>query len=84
MYFFHHLETELLFEDDGYVAFSDHRPASRHHFLIIPKKHMPGIRHLKEEDIPVIKDLENIGTKVGPKQSLTLAKLVYAFGFSLG
>jgi diadenosine tetraphosphate (Ap4A) HIT family hydrolase len=46
------------------VAFSDYRPASKHHFLIIPKQHMEGIRHLKEDDIPVIRELETIGKKV--------------------
>ena len=54
----------MLYEDEGYVAFSDYRPASKNHFLIIPKQHMEGIRHLKEVDIPVIRELENIGKKV--------------------
>jgi diadenosine tetraphosphate (Ap4A) HIT family hydrolase len=57
-------DTELVYEDEGYVVFRDFRPASEHHLLVIPRRHVRGIRHLKEEDIPVIRELENIGKKV--------------------
>jgi diadenosine tetraphosphate (Ap4A) HIT family hydrolase len=56
-------ETELLYTEENYVAFRDHRPAAKFHFLIIPKQHHPGIKHLKKEDIPIIRDLERISHK---------------------
>ena len=27
-------------QDDSFVAFKDRKPASRHHFLVIPKRHI--------------------------------------------
>lgn len=27
-------------QDDSFVAFEDRKPASRHHFLVIPKRHI--------------------------------------------
>lgn len=57
--------TELIYTDEDYVAFRDHRPAASNHFLIIPKNHYPGIKHLKREDIPIVRDLERLSHKVG-------------------
>ncbi|KAF8720622.1 hypothetical protein AX14_010862, partial [Amanita brunnescens Koide BX004] len=31
---------EILWENDKYVAFKDHKPACRYHFLVVPKKHI--------------------------------------------
>ncbi|RJP29369.1 MAG: histidine triad nucleotide-binding protein [Candidatus Omnitrophota bacterium] len=42
--------TPLEYEDDHVVAFKDINPQAPVHFLVIPKKHIPKIGDLTEED----------------------------------
>ena len=39
----------LIFEDDELAAFKDINPAGPGHVLVVPKKHIPGIREVKED-----------------------------------
>lgn len=34
------MADETGIQDDSFVAFADRKPASRHHFLVIPKRHI--------------------------------------------
>lgn len=47
--------TEILFEDENFVAFNDIKPASKFHFLIIPKKHIINTKALTTADKPMRK-----------------------------
>jgi len=47
--------TEILFENDEFVAFRDIKPASTFHFLIIPKKHIMNTNSLTVDDKPMRK-----------------------------
>ena len=57
-------ETELVFSNDDYAAFKDHKPASDHHYLIVPKRHFGKVSSLNIESIPMITKLEEIGQEV--------------------
>lgn len=48
-------DTEILFENDDFVAFRDIKPASTFHFLIIPKKHIINTNSLTVDDKPMCK-----------------------------
>ncbi|XP_051163712.1 adenosine 5'-monophosphoramidase HINT3-like [Leptopilina boulardi] len=41
---------ESVFEDDDLICIKDIKPASTHHYLIIPKRHIPTPKDLKKED----------------------------------
>lgn len=56
--------TELLYEDETFAAFRDHRPAGEHHYLIIPKRHIRAFNNLEYEDTPMIKDMAEVAKKV--------------------
>ncbi|GIY45400.1 histidine triad nucleotide-binding protein 3 [Caerostris extrusa] len=45
--------TEIIFEDEEYLAFRDIKPATSHHYLIIPKSHMTNTSSLLPSDIPI-------------------------------
>lgn len=47
------ISTEILFEDENFVAFRDIKPASRFHFLVIPKKHIINTKALSATDKPM-------------------------------
>ncbi|KAG8225271.1 hypothetical protein J437_LFUL006504, partial [Ladona fulva] len=46
-------ETKLLYEDDDFIVFSDIKPASKYHYLIVPKKHIPDAKSLTKDQIHI-------------------------------
>jgi histidine triad (HIT) family protein len=44
------IETEILFEDDDIIAFSDINPIAPVHVLFIPKKHIESVSDISKED----------------------------------
>ena len=53
-----------MFSDDSYVMFRDHRPAGDHHYLVIPRRHVTGVKSLTADDIPVVREMEGIAKRV--------------------
>ena len=48
------IPSEIVYESDEIVAFKDIKPVAPHHILIIPKKHIPTLDDLPDEDAPLI------------------------------
>lgn len=44
------LPSEIVYEDETFVAFKDIQPKARFHLLIVPKKHILSVDHLTAED----------------------------------
>ena len=44
------IPAKIVFEDERVVAFEDIEPQAPVHILIIPKKHIPTVLDLDEED----------------------------------
>jgi len=44
------IPSDIVFEDDELLAFKDINPQAPHHILIIPKKDIPTINDVHEED----------------------------------
>ncbi|XP_074590872.1 bifunctional adenosine 5'-phosphosulfate phosphorylase/adenylylsulfatase HINT4-like isoform X1 [Curcuma longa] len=55
--------TDLLFSDEMVVAFRDIRPAAFRHYLVIPVKHIPTVKHLyrSAEDHQLVNHMLNVG-----------------------
>lgn len=49
-------KTVIAFLNENIVIFEDIRPASEHHYLAVPKKHMHNVRSLNVDD----KDLSEL------------------------
>lgn len=45
------ISSQVVFEDDEVIAFYDIKPIAPVHVLIIPKKHIPTINDIAEEDV---------------------------------
>ena len=48
------LDANVIYEDDGVLAFEDIAPQAPVHVLIIPKTHIAGVNDLAESDVDVI------------------------------
>ena len=63
--------TKVL-ETDTVLAFRDVNPVAPEHILIIPKKHIPTMNDVAEEDLPLIGDMiraaQQIAEMVGIKE----------------
>ena len=57
-------DTELLYSDDHYVCFRDIHPDAPHHYQLVPKAHLPNVKFLTAEHIPVIEKMAEIGREI--------------------
>ncbi|SMB92935.1 histidine triad (HIT) family protein [Thermanaeromonas toyohensis ToBE] len=64
------LPSEIVYQDDRVVAFKDIRPVAPIHILIIPRKHIPDLTAITEEDAELIGYLHLVAVKVAQEQGL--------------
>lgn len=61
--------TELLYEDGIFAVFRDIKPATQHHYLVIPKEHITNAKQLNgEQHLNLITQMHTIGLNVLEKQ----------------
>lgn len=48
------MSSEMIYEDDGLVAFHDINPQAPSHILIVPKKHIPRLSLMEDDDAPLL------------------------------
>ena len=65
------IPTKIVFEDDKALAFEDINPEAPTHVLIIPKKHIPTLLDIAEEDQELIGYLHMVANKIAADRSLT-------------
>ena len=57
-------EANVVFENSEFVCFTDHKPASTHHYLVVPRQHLRDPKSLTSEHIPVVEKMVGIGKEV--------------------
>lgn len=66
------LSADIVFENDRIIVFKDINPKSPVHLLIVPKKHIPSVNDIKQDDLQIIGELffiaKDIATKIGLKE----------------
>jgi histidine triad (HIT) family protein len=70
------LPARKVYEDDRAVAFWDARPASPIHILIVPRKHIPTLNDVREED-QIVDHLSRVAKKIA--KDLGVAESGYRF-----
>ena len=76
------IPSDIVYEDNEIIAFKDIRPQAPVHILIIPKKHIPYIANIEEEDIPLIGKLIFTAKKIA--RSLGIDESGYRLVFNNG
>lgn len=64
------LPGEFVYEDDQVVAIRDIRPAAPVHILVIPRKPIPSLAHLTEEDQELAGRLLLVARKVAEQEGI--------------
>jgi histidine triad (HIT) family protein len=62
--------SEILYQDEEVIAFQDIHPVAPTHLLIIPKKHIPSLAHLSEENLPLIGHMVNTANQLARREGI--------------
>ena len=80
------ISSEIVYEDSDIIAFNDINPKAKHHLLIIPKKHIPKISDLNEneQDEILVGKMFLIARDIAKERELDGYNLCFNVGESAG
>jgi len=61
------IPSNILYQDDQVVVFPDINPAAPTHLLIVTKKHIPSLAHLKDEETPLVGHMVKVANGLARK-----------------
>ena len=62
--------SDILYQDEGVIAFRDINPLAPVHLLIIPRKHIPSLAHLSEAELSLIGHMIDVANKLAKKEGI--------------
>ncbi|AHY47431.1 Diadenosine tetraphosphate (Ap4A) hydrolase and other HIT family hydrolase [Rubrobacter radiotolerans] len=65
------IEADVVYEDDLCIAIRDINPQAPTHLLVVPRKPIPTLDDLTEEDEPLVGHLFTVAKKVAASEGLT-------------
>lgn len=72
-------QSEILYKDDEYIVFPDIKPAARHHYLIVTRKHIRSAKHLTMDHKSVVENLVQIAKQVLTEKGADLSDVRFGF-----
>ncbi|PNF37737.1 hypothetical protein B7P43_G11317 [Cryptotermes secundus] len=72
-------QSEILYKDDEYVVFPDIKPAARHHYLIVTRKHIRNAKQLTVEHKSLVEKLVQIAKQVLNENGADLSDVRFGF-----
>ncbi len=64
------IPSEILYQDEEIIAFRDANPRAPTHILIIPKKHIPSLADMSEEEIPIAEHLIKVAYNIAKENGI--------------
>jgi histidine triad (HIT) family protein len=64
------IPSDIVYQDEEVLAFRDIKPQAPVHILVIPKKHIPSLDQLKEDELPLIARMIAITNKLAKKEGV--------------
>lgn len=81
----HQQKAEIIFEDGQIVVFKDINPKEPVHLLIVPKKHIDSVNHLRKEDKELVSQMIFLAKKMAEEQKIESGyKLLFNVGRKAG
>ncbi len=80
------IPSEIVYEDEKFIAFKDIEPKAPLHLLIIPKKHILSVDHLGLEDKELIGELFLTAQKIAREKNVVESgyRLIFNIGKDAG
>jgi len=63
--------ADILYQDEGLIAFPDINPLAPTHLLIIPRKHIPTLADLSEADSALIGEMVNVANQLAREKGIS-------------
>lgn len=64
------IPSKILHQDEDVIAFPDINPVASTHLLIVPRKHIPSLAQLSEEDLPLISHMVDIANQLARREGI--------------
>ena len=64
------IPSKKVYEDEDTFAFEDIRPQGPTHVLVIPKKHIRGLKEAGEEDAAIVGRCQLVAAKIARERSI--------------
>jgi len=64
------IPSKTVYQDDEIMAFHDIHPMAPTHILIIPKKHIPSLAELPDEETCLIGEMAKVATQLAREQGI--------------
>lgn len=64
------IPTELVYQDDDVVVFSDINPLTPVHLLVVSRRHIPSLADMSDEDTPLIGRMVRAANQVAREQGI--------------
>ena len=72
--------SEILYENDKFIVIKDINPKAPVHLLIIPKKHIPSVKEIGQEDKELLGELILVAKEFAEQKGLKGYKLIINVG----
>ena len=63
--------SNIVYQDEEVLAFTDINPQAPIHLIIIPKKHIPSLTHLSQEQSSIIGNMINIANQLAKREGIS-------------
>lgn len=67
------IPTQVIYEDENVIAFNDINPQAPVHILVIPKKHIPDMVAVAEDDLSLVTHILKVIKKIAVDKELDQA-----------
>ncbi len=64
------IPSDILYRDDEVIAFRDINPVAPTHLLIIPRKHIPAVTDLSEEDLSLVGHMVSVANQLARSEGV--------------
>jgi histidine triad (HIT) family protein len=64
------IPSDMVYQDEAIIAFRDIEPRAPVHILIIPKKHIPSLTGLKQDELPVISRMAEVANQLAKREGV--------------
>ncbi len=65
------LPADTMYQDEEVMAFRDIHPVAPTHVLIIPKRHIPSLAQMADEETPLIGKMTQVANQLAKKEGIS-------------
>ena len=64
------IPSDIVYQDEEVLAFRDINPQAPVHILVIPKRHIPSLDQLTEDDLPLVGRMVAVATRLAKEEGI--------------